>query len=100
MMSKKDSRRKWMWLFLGVLALFQIYAVQELVAAFAIFALGFAVLAACVGSIYFLFKAWEAGVARLAESQNSMILAARSTVAVVEDWVRRPIRRPDSEAAH
>ena len=99
-MSTKDSLRKWMWLFLGALAAFQIYAVRELVAAFAIFVLGFGVIAACVGFLYFLVKAWEAGVTRVAASQNPVILAARSSAAVMEDWARRPIRRPDSEPAH
>ena len=48
-MSMKDNLRKWMWLFLVVLAAFQLYAVRELVAAFAIFILGFGAIAMCVG---------------------------------------------------
>src|ERR1700739_2780087 len=98
-MSAKDNRRKWMWLFLGVLAAFQIYAVRELVAAFAIFVLGFGAIAVCVLSLYFLHKVWEAGVARVAASQNRLVLAARRSVAAAEDWALRPIRRPDSDPA-
>ena len=98
-MVTKDNRRKWMWLFLVVLAAFQLYAVRELVAAFAIFVLGFGAIAVCVLSLYFLHKTWEAGVARVAASQNRLILAARRGVATVEDWALRPIRRPDSEPA-
>lgn len=88
-----------MWLFLGVLAAVQLYAVRELLAAFAIFVLGFGAIAAGVGTLYFLHKAWEAGVTRLALSQHPAVLAARRGVASVEDWARRPIRRPDSEPA-
>jgi hypothetical protein len=95
----KDNRRKWMWLFLVVLGALQIYAVRELLAAFALFVLGFGAIAAFVLSIYFLQKTWEAAVARVAISQNRLILATRRTAAALEDLVRRPVRRPDSEPA-
>jgi membrane protein implicated in regulation of membrane protease activity len=97
--STKDSRRKWMWLFLVVLAALQLYAVRELLAAFAIFVLGFGAIALCVAMLYFLQKGWEAGVAYLAASQLPLILAARRSIAAIEDLGRRPIRRPDSEPA-
>ena len=98
-MSTKDSRRKWMWLFLLVLAAFQLYAVRELLAAFAIFVLVFGAIGLLVGVLYFLQKTWEMGVARAVVSQHPVILAARRSVAVLEDWARHPIRRPDSEPA-
>jgi hypothetical protein len=98
-MSHRDSRRKWMWLFLFVLAAVQLYAVRELLAAFALFALGFGAITLCVMSLYLLHKTWEAGVARMAASQHPVFLAARRSVAIIEDWARRPIRRPDSEPA-
>ena len=99
-MSTKDNRRKWMWLFLGVLAAVQLYAVRELLAAFALFVLGFGAIAFCVGFLYFLQKTWEAGVAHAVASRHPVMLAARRSVAVMEDWARRPVRRPDSEPAH
>jgi hypothetical protein len=95
----KDNRRKWMWLFLGVLGALQFYAVRELLAAFALFMLGFGAIAVFVLSIYFLHKTWEAAVARVAISQNPLVLAARRSVAALEDLARRPVRRPDSESA-
>jgi uncharacterized membrane protein len=98
-MSNKDSRRKWMWLFLLVLGAWQLYAVRELLAAFALFVLGFGAIALCVMSLYLLHKTWEAGVARLAASQHPVLLAARRGVSAVEDLARRPLRRPDSEPA-
>jgi hypothetical protein len=98
-MSKKDKLRKWMWLFLVVLAAMQVYAVRELLAAFAIFILGFAVIGVGVGSLYFLHKTWVAGVNWAAASHHPIFLAARRSVAAMEDWARRPLRRPDSEPA-
>jgi heme/copper-type cytochrome/quinol oxidase subunit 4 len=98
-MSMKDNLRKWMWLLLVVLAAFQLYAVRELVAAFAIFILGFGAIALCVGLLYFLHKTWEAGVKWAVASRHPVFLAARHSVAVIEDMARRPIRRPDSEPA-
>ena len=88
-----------MWLFLVVLAALQLYAVRELLAAFALFVLAFGAVALCVGSLYFLHKTWEAGVTRAAVSQHPVILGARRSVAAIEDWGRRPFRRPDSEPA-
>jgi len=96
----KDSLRKWIWLFLGGIAALQFYFVRELLAAFALFAFGFVVIGLCLATLYFVQKGWEAGVGRVAASQNSWILAARRGVATVEEWGRRPIRRPDSEPAH
>lgn len=98
-MSKKDNSRKWMWFFLGAVGLLQIYAVRELLAAFALFVLGFGFIALCVAAAYLVQKGWEAGVARAVVSQHPMILAMRRSVAAFEDWSRRQVRRPDSEPA-
>jgi len=98
-MSKKDRRRKWMWLFLVVLAALQLYAVRELLAAFALFVLGFGALTLAGFFGYCLLKTWEAGVERLAASRHPVMLVTRRSVAAIEDWGRRPFRRPDSEPA-
>jgi predicted membrane protein len=97
-MSKIDKGRKWIWWFLGIIAAMQLYFVRELLAAFAIFALGFAAIAFVIASLYMAQKTWEAGVARLAASQNPMILAVRRSFVTVEELGRRPIRRPGSQA--
>ena len=86
-----------MWLFLVALGGIQMYAVRELLAAFAIFILGFGAIAVCAGLVYFLHKALEAGVSWAVESRHPVFLAARRSVAMVEDMARRPIRRPGSE---
>jgi len=98
-MKTKDSNRKWMWWFLGVVIALQLYFVRELVAAFALFALGFAAIAFVVMSLYMLQKVWETGVQRVADSQNPVVDMARRGVNAVEDLARRPLRRPGSAAA-
>jgi hypothetical protein len=98
-MTKKDSRRKWMWLCLLGIGALQLYAVREILAAFALFALGFGAIAIFIASLYLLQKTWEAGVALVVASQHPAILAARRSVAAIEDLARRPIRRPGSEPA-
>jgi hypothetical protein len=69
----KDTGRIWLWGFLAVIALAQLYVVRELLAAFALFALGFAALAFVVASLYMLQKSWELGVARLATLRQPVI---------------------------
>src|SRR5580693_8803316 len=75
----KDTGRMWLWAFLAVIALAQFYVVRELLAAFAIFALGFAALAAVVGSLYMLQRTWELAVARLAALRHPVINMAKVT---------------------
>lgn len=96
-MKTKDTLRKWMWIFLGIAASLQLYFVRELLAAFAIFVLGFAVIAAVIATFYMFQKVWEAGLGQVLSSQNSWVLAVRRGVAAAEDRGRRPIRRPGSE---
>ena len=98
-MRKKDTGRKWMWWFLAVIAALQLYFVRELLAAFALFALGFAVLATVVSALYLMQKAWETGLARVADSSYPVMNAARRGLATVEDFAKRPLRRPGSEPA-
>lgn len=98
-MKIKDSNRKWMWWFLGVVLALQLYFVRELLAAFALFVVGFVVIALAVMSLYMLQKVWEAGVQRLADSQHPVVDMARRGVNAVEDMARRPLRRPGSAAA-
>jgi len=50
-MKTKDSSRKWMWWFLGVVLAMQLYFVRELLAAFALFVLGFGAIAFRISSI-------------------------------------------------
>lgn len=85
-----------MWMFLGTLAAFQIYFVQELVAALALFALGFLAIALAFGSLYMLHRVWAVAVERAADSQHPVMVAVRQGIYSVEDLARRPFRRPGS----
>jgi len=98
-MKTKDNNRKWMWWFLGVVLALQLYFVRELLAAFALFAVGFAVIAFVVMSLYMMQKVWEAGVQRVADSRSPVVDMARRSVNAVEDMARRPFHRPGSAAA-
>jgi len=73
----KDTGRIWLWGFLAVIALAQFYVVRELLAAFALFAIGFAALACVVASLYMLQKSWELAVARISAFRRPVITMAR-----------------------
>lgn len=96
-MRKADRDRKWMWWLLGSIGAFQLYFVRELLAAFALFALGFLAIAGVVISIYALHRAWAVTVDRVADSRHPVMVAVRHGIYSVEELARRPFRRPGSE---
>jgi predicted Co/Zn/Cd cation transporter (cation efflux family) len=98
-MKKTDKSRKWMWWFLAIVGAMQLYFVQELLAAFALFAAVFAVIGAVVAGGYMLHKGWAVAVERVAESGHPLVSMAKRGADAVEDLARRPLRRPDSAAA-
>ncbi|HMD07965.1 MAG TPA: hypothetical protein VKH63_10555 [Candidatus Acidoferrum sp.] len=71
--NSKDHGRMWLWGFLAFIALSQLYVVRELLAAFALFAIGFVAIALVVTSLYILQKSWELAVARLAVLRHPVI---------------------------
>jgi len=93
-MKNRDKSRKWMWWLLGCIAALQAYFVRELLAAFALFALGFLAVAALVVSLYTLHRAWAVAVDRAADSRHPVMVAIRHGVESAEDLARRPFRRP------
>ena len=94
---RADKGRKWMWWLLGSIAALQLYFVRELLAAFALFALGFLAIAGVVISLYTLHRAWAFTVDRVAESRHPAAVAVRHGIYSVEELARRPFRRPGSE---
>lgn len=96
-MRKADKGRKWMWWLLGSIAALQLYFVRELLAAFALFALGFLAIAGAVISLYALQRAWALTVDRVADSRHPVMVAVRHGIYSVEELARRPFRRPSSE---
>jgi hypothetical protein len=99
MMKNKDKSRKWMWWFLAVVVAMQLYFVRELLAAFALFAMGFAAIAFVIASLYMLQKGWEVAVARVADSRHPVVNLARRGYEAIEVVAGRPLRRPGSEPA-
>jgi hypothetical protein len=75
----KDSGRMWLLAFLAVIVLTEFFVFRELLAAFAIFALGFAVLLAVVAGLYMLQKTWELAIMRLAALRHPVINMAKVT---------------------
>jgi Na+-transporting methylmalonyl-CoA/oxaloacetate decarboxylase gamma subunit len=113
-MKTKDKSRKWMWWFLGVVVAMQAYFVRELLAAFALFALGFGVVAFVIAALYMLHQGWSVAVQRVATSENPVVVYAKrrmksveayagrgavATVAGAEELAKRAMRRPGSAAA-
>src|SRR5260370_35552018 len=88
-MKSKDSSRKWMWWFLGVVLAMQLYFVRELLAAFALFVLGFGAIAFVLGALYMLHQGWAVAVESLATSQNPAVLSVKRGVDSMEAFARR-----------
>ena len=93
---KRDQDRKWMWWVLGTIVALQLYFVQELFAAFALFAMAFLGMAGVVISAYTLHRVWVVTVDRVADSQHPVVAAVRHGIYSIEDLARRPFRRPGS----
>jgi hypothetical protein len=90
-MKIKDKSRKWMWWFLGVIGAMQLYFVRELLAAFALFALGFGAIAVVIGALYMLHSGWAIAVERLAASQHPVVAYTKWSVNSAEDFARRGV---------
>jgi hypothetical protein len=88
-MKTKDKSRKWMWWFLGVIGAMQLYFVRELLAAFALFVLGFGAIALVIGALYMIHTGWAVAVERLAESKHPVVAYTKRRVSSVEDFARR-----------
>jgi hypothetical protein len=88
-MKTSDKSRKWMWWFLGAIGAMQLYFVRELLAAFALFVLGFGVIAAVISALYMLHSGWAVAVEKVAESGHPVVSYAKRGVNSVEDFARR-----------
>ena len=72
----KDNGRMGLWGFLAVMVISQFYVVRELLAAFALFALGFAAIAFVVAGFYMLPHCGELIVARFAAVRQPVMNGA------------------------
>ena len=64
-MDAESSVQRWAGWLLGAAVALQFYFVQELLAALALFAIGFAVVASVMVGLYGLQKGWEKAVTRI-----------------------------------
>jgi len=69
-MTTNSKGWKWAWWLLVAGVGLRFYFLQELVAAFAFFAIGFAAVAFVILSLYVLQKGWAAAVARFTDSED------------------------------
>lgn len=90
-MKTTDKSRKWMWWFLGAIGAMQLYFVRELLAAFALFVLGFGALAFVIAAVHMLYSGWAVAVERVAESKHPVVAYAKRGVNSVEDFARRGV---------
>lgn len=72
--------RKWTFWLLTIAVASQFYLVQELLAAFAFFAIGFAALTFVVLSLYLLQKGWELAAVRIIDSKRWMARGKRAAI--------------------
>lgn len=79
-MTAEGKARKWAFGLLAVAIAWQFYPVQELLAAFAFFAIGFGALAFVVLSLYALQKGWEIAVVRIFDGKRWMARGVPSGV--------------------
>ncbi len=86
-----------MWAFLSAVIAFQLYFVRELLAAFALFAAGFAFICILIIGFFLLQRAWEAGMARVQQRSGPVIGLAQRGLSFADEMVKRPFTRPRSE---
>src|SRR5215813_6222511 len=79
-MMAEEKVRKWTFWLLTIAITSQFYFVQELLAAFAFFAIGFAALTFVVVSLYLLQKGWELAAVRIIDSKRWMASGKRAAI--------------------
>ena len=88
-----------MWVFLAVLVALQFYFVWQLLAAFLLFTLGFAVLAGVALVFYLVEQAGQLSLAWVEPRTRVMAGLARRGLVLLEDLSKKSFRRPRSETA-
>src|SRR5262245_59291256 len=75
--------RTWTFWVLTIAIASRFYVVQELLAAFAFFAIGFGVLVFAILSLYFLQKGWELAALRIFDSERRTALGTQAAICPV-----------------
>ena len=95
----EKKARKWMWVGLAAFVGFQIYFVQELLAALMLFTGVFAVIAIVVVVLYLVDRAGQWTIGWAGQRVRPAIQLARRGLALGEDLSKKQFRRPRSETA-
>lgn len=88
----KDDARKWMWWFLVAIVAAQFYYVHELLGAWLVFAMVFAVIVAIVAAAYLIQRAWVASVAAVQTTVGPLASFSRRGLAFAEELGRKALR--------
>ena len=88
-MRAEGEVRKWTFWLLTIAIALQFYLVQELLAAYAFFAIGFAALTFAVVSLYLLQKGWEVAAVRIIDSEQGKARGTRSAIGLAGQDVAR-----------
>ena len=76
----EGKARKWTFWLLTIAITSQFYFVQELLTAYAFFAIGFAALTFVVLSLYLLQKGWEVAAVRMIDNGRRMARGTRAAI--------------------
>ena len=95
----EKKARKWMWIGLGVFVALQIYFVQEMLAALALFTGVFVVLAVIALVLYLIDRAGQWSLGWASEHARPVYDFSRRVWTLAEDVSRKLLRRPRSEPA-
>jgi len=94
-MMAEGKVRRWTFWLLTIAIASQFYLVQELLAAYAFFAIGFAVLIFVILSLYLylLQKGWEVAAVRIIDSERWMASGVRTAIWPGRTWHGQSRRR-------
>lgn len=96
---RERKTRKWIWIAVGSFIALQIYFVQELLAALALFTGVFILFGMIALVLYLIDRAGQWGLGWAGKQARPAVKLARKSLTVVEEVSKKPFRRPRSETA-
>jgi hypothetical protein len=96
---REPKARKWMWIALASFVALQMYFVQEMLAALALFTGIFIILAVIALLLYLIDRIGQWSLGWAGEHARPAVKMARRGLTAVEEVSKKPFRRPRSEIA-
>jgi uncharacterized membrane protein HdeD (DUF308 family) len=93
---EREKTWKWLWVALGALIALQLYFVRELLAAYFLFAVVFAVLLVFAAIFFILEEVSERGFTWAESQAVGLVGMARRRFAHAEGFGKKSFRRPNS----